>query len=107
MFRMSHSAPPAAPRRYRSQSRWIAAASMAMLAALVGGSLAFSDDAFDEEPIRYAATPARDPIARLQARLDSGEVTLSREPGHGYLKSVLGQLGIPASSQMLVFSKTS
>jgi len=48
-----------------------------------------------------------DPIAKLQKHLDRGEATLAYEPGHGYLNAVLQALAVPASSQALVFSKTS
>ncbi len=48
-----------------------------------------------------------DPIAKLQKRLDSGEVKLAYEEGHGYLRSVLSTLHVPVESQTLVFSKTS
>ncbi len=50
---------------------------------------------------------AADPIARLQQRIDSGEVKLEYRPGQGYLASLLAAFDIPVSSQMLVFSKTS
>lgn len=61
---------------------------------------------FSEEPINYRAD-AKDPVALLQKRIDSGEVKLAYEPKHGYLKSVLEDLSIPIDSQTLVFSKTS
>jgi hypothetical protein len=61
---------------------------------------------FSEEPIGYRSA-VNDPVARLQKRLANGEAALNYEPAHGYLKSVLDQLVIPASSQTLVFSKTS
>lgn len=48
-----------------------------------------------------------DPVAKLQARLDAGEVELEYRPGRGYLDSLLELLNVPVSSQMLVFSKTS
>ena len=43
----------------------------------------------------------------LQARLDAGDAAFARDPRHGYLPSLLSALGIPPSSQALVFSKTS
>lgn len=61
----------------------------------------------DEEVIRYKSTPPSDPVARLQRRLDTGEAKLSFQGPQGYLLSVLQQLNVPLSSQMLVFSKTS
>lgn len=54
-----------------------------------------------------SGVPARDPVARLQARLASGEVTLEFDERRGYLPSLLSALDIPASSQGLIFSKTS
>jgi hypothetical protein len=62
---------------------------------------------FSEEPINYRTAPVNDPVARLQRRLDRGEVKLTYEPGRGYLKSVLELLDVPISSQSLVFSRTS
>src|SRR5665213_1775417 len=57
--------------------------------------------------IGYSGTPVHNPIARLQARLLSGEVKLEFKPPRGYLDSVLKNLGIDPSSQMLVYSKSS
>ena len=54
-----------------------------------------------------APSPPADAVARLQKGLQSGSVKLSRNPRNGYLESVLTHLGIPPSSQSLVFSKTS
>src|SRR5690606_11249157 len=48
-----------------------------------------------------------DPISRLQARIDLGETTLKYNDQDGFLDSLLEELGIPKSSQVLVFSKTS
>ena len=62
---------------------------------------------FSTAPINYRSENLSDPVARLQKQLDRGEVTLEYEAGHGYLRSVLRALGIPVSSQTLVFSKTS
>ncbi len=62
---------------------------------------------YEREPIDYHNAPVNDPVAQLEAKLDSGQVTLAYDTRHGYLKSVLEQLDIPISSQTLVFSKTS
>jgi hypothetical protein len=62
---------------------------------------------FSDAPIHYRSEALDDPIARLQKRLDSGEIKLTYEPKHGYLGAVLAALGVPLSSQTLVFSKTS
>jgi hypothetical protein len=61
----------------------------------------------EDEAIGYYAPPKEDPVAQLQQRLDRGEVLLEYAPPGGYLLSVLKQLQIPVSSQVLVFSKTS
>src|SRR5438046_1533188 len=62
---------------------------------------------FAEAPINYRSQSLSDPIAKLQTRLERGEVVLHHDPKYGYLKSVLDALHVPMSSQTLVFSKTS
>lgn len=58
-------------------------------------------------PASPEVSTTSDPVARLQAKIASGEVTLAFDEARGYLPSLLAALGIPASSQGLVFSKTS
>ena len=71
----------------------------------LGGSYVME---FERGPIFYNRPAERDPVARLQSRIDSGAVQLIFDPnGRGYLRSLLEALRIPVSSQMLVFSKTS
>ncbi len=61
----------------------------------------------DDPAIRYDQAPS-DPVARLEKRIEAGEVKLDYAPnGQGYLPSVLQNLGINLDSQVLVFSKTS
>lgn len=62
---------------------------------------------FGDAPIHYRSQNLNDPVAQLQLKLEKGEANLKYEAGHGYLRSVLSALGIPISSQTLVFSKTS
>src|SRR6185295_19053598 len=62
---------------------------------------------FEEDTIAYSKTPDSGPVARLQRRIESGEVKLKHQAAYGYLLSVLDELKVPKSSQMLVFSKTS
>lgn len=69
-------------------------------------------DAFPESrhhpAIRYGATAPSDVVAQLNARLERGEATLTYEPGgRGYLRAALDALGVPVSSQTLVYSGTS
>ena len=61
----------------------------------------------EQEPINYSNEKPTDPVARLAARLEAGEIKLDWEPKHGYLTSLMQHLDRPASSQTLVFSKTS
>jgi len=62
---------------------------------------------FAEAPINYRSSQLNDPVAKLEKRLEQGELKLHYDPRHGYLKSVLDALHISVSSQALVFSKTS
>lgn len=57
--------------------------------------------------IGYSGEPRHNPIARLQERLDRGEIELAFHPTRGYLDAVLKALGIDSRSQALVYSKTS
>jgi hypothetical protein len=66
-----------------------------------------SDGDYDHGLIAYSRTAPTDAVARLQRRLDSGEITLEFEPRLGYLPAILRALNVPESSQSLVFSKTS
>ncbi|BDC48863.1 hypothetical protein F183_A11790 [Bryobacterales bacterium F-183] len=63
---------------------------------------------FADAPIHYrtSATLA-DQITVLNRQLEAGQAKLDYEPQNGYLRSVLKLLGVPESSQTLVYSKTS
>ena len=62
---------------------------------------------FEGAPINYATAPVHDAVALLQEKLHQGEASLDWDDDHGWLPSVLEQLNVPQSSQLLVFSKTS
>ena len=62
---------------------------------------------FADSPINYRSSELNDPVARLEKRLERGDLKLHYDTRHGYLKSVLDALRVPVSSQALVFSKTS
>jgi hypothetical protein len=62
---------------------------------------------FADAPINYRSSELNDPVAKLEQRLERGELKLHYHPKHGYLKSILDALHISVSSQALVFSKTS
>ena len=59
------------------------------------------------EPVRYATTKDDNAVTRLDARIAAGEVTLAPAGRSGRLVPLLQALGVPVSSQTLVFSKTS
>lgn len=62
---------------------------------------------FEKEPINYHTAPVRDRVTNLIASIDAGETELQWSETHGWLPSLLEELDIPRSSQVLVFSKTS
>lgn len=80
----------------------------ALLAAGACGAPARGEFPIEQEPIRYLTARAVDPVARLQGRVERGEVTLDfDDEGQGYLRSVLKALKVSETSQVLVFSRTS
>ena len=62
---------------------------------------------FADAPISYRSSELNDPVAKLDRRLEHGELKLHYDSKHGYLKSVLDALHISVSSHTLAFSKTS
>ncbi len=63
---------------------------------------------FADAPINYRTSRTLgDQITQLNRQLERGEVKLDYDEKGGYLQSVLKALGVPVSSQTLVFSKTS
>jgi hypothetical protein len=64
---------------------------------------------YDQEypVLAYSGPATQNRIARLQQRLESGELKLAWEPGFGYFRSLLKALQIEPDSQVLVFSRTS
>jgi hypothetical protein len=78
----------------------------AALAPAAVTALGIGDDA-EHPAIQYSTTAPADAVSKLRQRVERGEVKLARDPVRGYLPAVLKQLGIPVSSQSLVFSKTS
>jgi hypothetical protein len=95
-----------------SVARWfrpgLAAALTLIAAAAAGRQFAdLSPDPVREPAIAYFTTPASDRVARLNADLQRGALTLAFDPVQGYLPSVLQALRLPAASQLLVFAKSS
>ncbi|MBR9803391.1 hypothetical protein GYB59_17635 [bacterium] len=64
-------------------------------------------DEYNEPPISYETAEVDDAVAQLARKLEAGEIELDYNGEWGYLEAVLDALDIPASSQTLVFSKTS
>ncbi len=91
----------------RSQIVALGQALALWVAVGLGGVRCYAQMEFEGEPIRYYERPLNDPIAKLQAKVDAGEVKLAYDADRGYLPAVLDALKVPSSSQMLVFSKTS
>jgi hypothetical protein len=81
--------------------------SLLLLSSGVALSFPRQQATYDAAPINYSKSKPADPVAELERRLESGRSALGFDAGHGYLKAVLKELDIPASSQSLVFSKTS
>src|SRR5262245_38535736 len=61
----------------------------------------------DQPPIEYSKAKPDDAITALKAKMRAGKAALKHDTEHGYLRSVLKELDIPLSSQVLVFSRTS
>jgi hypothetical protein len=80
---------------------------LVLLTTLIWVSALAQGQDLDREPINYSNAPADNSISRLQQRLDKGGTTFSHDEQFGYLRSLLRELHVPESSQMLVFSKTS
>lgn len=74
---------------------------------LILPATAWAQPEFEREPVRYSSTEPTDLVHQLGQKLASGEKSLRWDKEHGYLKDLLAELKIPASSQTLVFSKTS
>jgi hypothetical protein len=83
------------------------AAAFAASAALFGQQAEEWHGVLHEHPaIRYGTRPTTDRVAVLNASMSDGSRALTRDSQSGYLRAVLGALGIPIESQLLVFSKT-
>lgn len=82
---------------------------LAAAAAVLGAIASIAGGAPTAAAVTARADTAvsRDPVARLQAQLDAGALTLAHDSVLGYLPALLKALDIPTSSQMFVFSRTS
>ncbi len=79
-----------------------------LVGALVGLPSAVANDLeYEHKAIGYSTATPQNPVSQLQDRLDSGETTLEYDSATGWLRSLLEELEVDDSSQMLVYSKTS
>lgn len=69
--------------------------------------LAFGEEAYESDPIRYSATPPNDAVVRLEQLQKDGKVVLNRTSDWAVMRDLLKQFHIPEASQVMVFSKTS
>ena len=90
----------------RGQSRSLSLL-IACICCLVTGRFGWGQVAYERPPVNYLDAPLNDAVARLQKQIDLGQVTLTYDLKSGYLPSLLRELDVRPSSQMLVFSKTS
>ncbi len=79
----------------------------ALLLFLAFASSGYGQISFEKEPINYLTATSNDRVAKLIKAIEDGSVTLKADKKNGYLRAVLKELGVPLSSQVLVFSKTS
>jgi hypothetical protein len=77
------------------------------LASLSSWGVEPAYDDIDEPPHLYRQSAPRDRFTRFKSEVESGKVTLDQSSEKGFLTSLLKELDIPASSQMLLFSTTS
>jgi hypothetical protein len=81
---------------------------IACLLLMLLAATALAGDAFEEPPINYGSSPAKNRVSDLLARAGRDDALVL--PGLTRLerlRALLEQLKVPASSQVLVFSKTS
>jgi len=94
-------------RRWRRASGFIGQLLVGpVLSLALAGAAAASDD-FEREPINYSRAKPENRVSRLQERIDAGLVKPEFDRETGYARWLLGELEVPLSSQVLVFSKTS
>lgn len=76
------------------------------LSFLTSAALAQNVPDYEQPPVSYSATRPADAAARLQVRLETGELKLAGDERE-ILRTVLRELQVPVESQIVVFSKTS
>lgn len=90
-------------------SRRVAFFLWVLLSLQLAGSVRSEQD-YDEigkQPHNYYGRTPADRVTNLKTALESGSIPLDRTGERAFVLSLLKALGVPASSQMLVFSTTS
>src|SRR5512138_191755 len=85
---------------------WLPTILFSVAAVVVSNGQAKYHD-IDDPPHNYRQRTPRDRFTRLKDDFESGRIALDRSSEKAFVVSVLQALGIPATSQMLVFSTTS
>lgn len=84
---------------------------MVVLASCASLRAQFGESSFvvplEDDAIQYDKITPNDPVTALVARIKEGKAKLTSNADTGFLRSLLRELDVPESSQMLVFSKTS
>jgi hypothetical protein len=93
--------------RPQTTPAWAQKVTLAVIGLALPNGIAVAGSSFEEDPINYLTAPANDPVARLQKRIDRGDVEFDHDGRHGYLPAVLEAMNVPQSAQVMVFSKTS
>ncbi len=87
---------------------WIIFATICTSAfGLIAAAASASAQEFEQEPIHYSQSRPDNRVSQWIDQVAAGDKTLAFDERFGYLPSLLQALDVPASSQMLVFSKTS
>lgn len=97
----------------RLRGRWrctrvLIQCSLCWISLLVGDcGVGFGQLNYEHEPIDYSSAEPADPMGKLAKSIRAGDIQLDYSDQHGWLPSLLKELNVPQSSQLLVFSKTS
>ncbi|HEY1172655.1 MAG TPA: hypothetical protein VGH19_14900 [Verrucomicrobiae bacterium] len=70
------------------------------------GTYAQGTEEYEQAPIRYSATAAKDATQKLEAKFASGELKFSSTDKEN-VRLILREMNVPVESQVIVFSKTS
>jgi hypothetical protein len=69
--------------------------------------LSHAQKKYEGAPIHYTTANVTNCITKLQTRISDKQIELEYKAARGYLESLLKELDVPISSQILVYSKTS